>query len=286
MFGKRYDGRRVRKIDPLERIIPSLMKTRTDSMTMYNDDFNCAPLDAYIEKKKAETGVKYTYAHIIIAAIVRTMAQRPALNRFVMNGKIYTRYKIWSSMAVQRNLRDESAETTLKFEFDGTETLEQGRAQIDGIIADTMTNEENGTDKMARVIMYMPGWLIKAFIGLMKFLDRHEMMPHAIIDASPFHTSFFITNLKSLGINYLYHHVYEFGTTGIFVGLGKERRKPIVNTRNGAIEEGKILTLGFVSDERFCDGLYYARSMRYFKKYMRNPELLEVPLDKKVEDID
>lgn len=285
MFGKRYDGRIVRQIDPLEKIIPYVMKTRTDSMTFYNDDFDCEGMDEYIKRKKQETGITYGYMHIVIAALVRTIALRPQLNRFVLNGRIYTRYNIWTSMAVQRSLRDESAETTLKFKFDGTESIEQMRQQIDGMIADTMKEPENGTDKMAKAIMYMPGWFIKSFIGFAKFLDKHEVMPHKIIDASPFHTTFFITNLKSLGINYLYHHVYEFGTTGIFLGLGKERRSPVVDNRTGEIVQKKILTLGFVTDERFCDGLYYAKSMKYFKKFIKDPSLLDEPLTEKPEDV-
>ena len=133
--------------------------------------------------------------------------------------------------------------------------------------------------------MKMPGWLIKFFIRLVVFMDKHGMLPKALINVSPFHTTFFITNLKSLGINYIYHHVYEFGTTGIFIGLGKERRR-IVPDSNGNPITKKILTLGCVTDERFCDGLYYARSMRYFRRFLRDPSQMETPLEKKKEDVD
>ena len=42
---------------------------------------------------------------------------------------------------------------------------------------------------------------------------------------------------------------------------------------------------GLVSDERFCDGLYFARSLKMLKKYFNDPSLLEVPLEKKTEDV-
>ena len=48
----------------------------------------------------------------------------------------------------------------------------------------------------------------------------------------------------------------------------------------------KQLGFGMVSDERFCDGLYLSRSLRQMRKLMKNPALMEVPLEKKVEDID
>ena len=41
-----------------------------------------------------------------------------------------------------------------------------------------------------------------------------------------------------------------------------------------------------VSDERFCDGLYFAMSLRLMRKFMKNPKVLEKTLDKKNEDVD
>ena len=88
MFGKRPDGRVIKNLDPMQQIMPYVMKTRTDSMNMYEDTFACEAWDAYIKEKEAEN-IKLSYMHIIIAAIVRLIALRPQLNRFVMNGKIY-----------------------------------------------------------------------------------------------------------------------------------------------------------------------------------------------------
>jgi len=110
-------------------------------------------------------------------------------------------------------------------------------------------------------------------------------LPKAIIDLSPFHTSFFITNLKSLGINYIFHHTYEFGTTGLFFAIGKEQNKVELD-KDDTISKEKQMGWGLVSDERFCDGLYFALSLRQLRKYMKNPKLLEVPLEAKVEDVE
>jgi len=108
------------------------------------------------------------------------------------------------------------------------------------------------------------------------------MLPKFIIDLSPFHTSFFVTNLKSLGINHVFHHTYEFGTTGLFFAMGKEKTIPVM--KKGEVVEEKHMPFSLVSDERFCDGLYFALALREFRKMMRNPKALETPLDKKIED--
>ncbi len=213
MFGKRPDGRIVHNIGPLEKIIPYIMRTRTDSQNFYNDDFYCKPLDDYIRIKREE-GLEYSYMHIIIAAMVRTVALRPQLNRFAMNGKIYTRPKIWVSFALQRNLRDESAETTIKLKFEGTETIAEVKKIIDDAVNETLQpNDENNTDKTVAMIMKMPGWMIKLFIRLAIFMDKHGMLPRALIEVSPFHTTFFITNLKSLELTIF---------TTMFTNLGRQ----------------------------------------------------------------
>lgn len=286
MFNKRPDGRAIKNLEPIQQIMPYILKTRTDSMNMYEDAFNCAPWDAYIKEKKAE-GLELGYMHIVIAAVVRLIALYPQLNRFIMNGRIYARPKIWVSFVVHPSLRDVGAETTIKLCFEGTETLPEIARIINEAVAGETTQRtgENDTDKLMRTLMKrIPGPLIRLVINTLMWMDRHNLMPEKIVELSPFHTTFFITNLKSLGINHIFHHIYEFGTTGLFLAMGKEKTVPVV--QNNEIMLQKQMGFGLVCDERFCDGLYFALCLRKLRKIMQNPACLEKPLAKKVEDID
>lgn len=286
MFGKRPDGRVIKNLDPMQQIMPYVMKTRTDSMNMYEDTFPCEVWDAYIKEKEAES-IKLSYMHILIAGVVRLIALRPQLNRFVMNGKIYARPKIWVSFVVHPTLQDGSTGTTIKLCFEGTETIFEIADKINEAVEKETTKRvgENDTDKLLRFLMKaIPGPLIKLVINTLLWMDKHSIMPKLIVNLSPFHTSFFITNLKSLGINHIYHHTYEFGTTGLFFAMGKEKIIPVV--QKGEITTEKHMGFGLVSDERFCDGLYFALSLRQLRKFMKNPALLEIPLEKKVEDVE
>ncbi len=284
MFGKRADGRVVRTVEPLQMIMPYIMKTRTDSMNMYEDSFACEVMDKYIKEKEKE-GIKLGYMHIFIAAIVRVIAERPQLNRFVMNGRIYTRPKIWVSFVVHPTLEDGSVGTTIKLCFEGTETILEVAEIINKAIEKETTKRtgENGTDKLARILMHIPGPLISFAVNTLMWMDKHNILPKAIIELSPFHTTFFITNLKSLGINHVFHHTYNFGTTGLFFGMGKEKKVPVAQGKEIILE--KHMGFGLVSDERFCDGLYFAMSLRRLRKIMKNPAVLETPLEKRVEDM-
>ena len=283
MIKNRYDGRRIKSLEPIQMIMPYVMKTRTDSMNMYEDAIPCEVFDDYI-KEKAEQGITLDYMQIFIAAIVRMFALRPKLNRFVINGRIYARPKIWVSFAIHHDLSGNQDETTIKLCFEGTETILEVADKIQAAILKETTQhkESNSTDKLAKLLTSVPGPIIRFAVNTLMWMDRHNIMPKAVIEASPFHTSFFITNLKSLGINHIYHHVYEFGTTGIFFAIGKEKVLPI-NKGDDFVPQ-KAMGFGLTMDERFCDGLYFARSLRQLRKLLRNPRILEKPLEAKIED--
>lgn len=100
MFGKRVDGRQVHEVEPFQRIVPYIMRTRTDSMNMFEESIPCAGMDNYVNMRRAQ-GEQITYLHVMIAALVRLVALRPQLNRFVMRGRIYTRPARRSSSALR-----------------------------------------------------------------------------------------------------------------------------------------------------------------------------------------
>lgn len=286
MFSKRSDGRVVHNIDPFQKIVPYIMRTRTDSMNYFTENILCEGMDTYIQQKK-EAGETYTYLQILVASVVRVMAQKPQLNRFVVRGRVYARNHIRICFVVHQTMRDNSAGTTIKLTFQGTETLAEVAARVEqAVLAETMKKtESNSTDQLAAKIMNLPSPIIRTAVNSLMWMDRHNILPKSVIEASPFHTSCFITNMKSLGINQIYHHVYEFGTTGLFIAMGKERDKPIVDGKDEIVSK-KQVGLGVVTDERFCDGMYFARAFKLLRRYLGHPELLEKPLEKIEEDVE
>lgn len=279
----RSDGYLLKDLKPFVKIIPYIMEKRSDSQNFSRQVFPAESIDRYISEKKS-TGYSFSYMHIFIAAYVRLVAERPQLNRFIMNSQIYQRNKIYVSMAVKRSLRDEGEETTVKFEFTGKENIFEVAEIIDKGIAKAISyNESNNTDKLAEWVMSMPGFIKKALVRLIKLMDNYNMLPKSVIDASPFHTTLFFTYLKSIDTHYIYHHLYDFGTTGIFAALGKTVKLPIVE--NDQVVVKKCCQVGYTMDERICDGVYYARSFKLLEKYFYNPELLETGLAEKAPKI-
>lgn len=278
MFGKRADGRRLRNITPFFMVIPHIMKRRSDAQVYYSQEISLTPIDEYISSKEAE-GINLSYMSIIYTALVRIIAERLRLNRFVMNGKTYARNGIDISLVVKKGMNEMAAETSTKLHFIGNENIFEIKKQLDKIISENKeVRAENSTDKLAKFLAFVPNWLMKLIVNLLMFLDKHDIMPKAVIKASPFHTSAFITNVGSLGIDSIYHHLYDFGTTGIFLAMGR-KKKSIVYTGDDTLKEEKVISIRWVLDERICDGYYYASAVKSFNKYMKKPELLELNIE-------
>ena len=286
MFQKRAGARYLKTLTPIERIMPHVMPKRSDAQVFFTDDIDCTAIDAYIKEKK-EQGINMTYLDVFVAASVRLYAKRPALNRFVMGGRIFANDKIWVSMALKKSLRDNEPSTTIKIPFTGHETIFEVKKQFDEQIHTNKDAETvNSTDKLAGVLTAIPNWVMRWAFALIRVLDRSSLLPAAVINASPFHGGLFITYLKSLGIPGIYHHIYDLGTIGQFIAVGKERMAPVVDEKTGEIVARKIMTMMVVADERICDGLYYARSMRLFRRILENPWVLEERLEVVERDID
>ena len=283
MFGYRSDGKKLKNVDPIIRLTSYIMPHRNDAQVELVKDIKCEGMDNFI-KEKIEQGIKYNYMHIVIASVIRMMAERPRLNRFVMKGRVYARKKIYISFAVKKHLDDDADETTIKLGFSGHESIFDIKQMIDEEIAKAnVVKEETKTDALAKKLLRLPHFILSPAVGTLKMMDRNGILPKSVLEASPFHTSCFVTNMKSIGTEHLFHHIYNFGTTTIFVGMGKEKMEAVVNM-DGQIVPEKIMKLGLVIDERICDGFYYAKSLKLGVKYMQNPSLLEerletVPLD-------
>ena len=266
--------------------MPHVMPKRSDSQVFFTDDIDCTAIDAYIAEKK-EQGIDMTYLDVFVAACVRLYAKRPALNRFVMGGRIFANEKIWVSMALKKSLRDNEPSTSIKIPFTGHETIFEVKEKFDEQIkVNKVADNQNSTDKLMDVLTAIPNWVMKLAFFLIRELDKVSLLPSAVTDASPFHGGLFITYLKSLGIPGIYHHIYDLGTIGQFIAVGKERLAPVVDQHSGEIVVRKIMTMMVVADERICDGLYYARSMRLLRRILENPVCLEEPLEVVEKDID
>lgn len=280
MFGFRKDGKKVKGMTIIDKAGPFFMPQRIDAVNYITVKVPCDPMDEFIARER-RNGNKYTYMHLMFATIVRVLYIRKKMNRFIMRGSIYQRNEITISMDVKKKLEDEGEAMTLKFHFTGRESLPQVFKIVDDEINKNMSADNvDTTTKVAGKLVKFPDWMFRWAFGIFRWMDKHGMLTKGLIDASPFHTSCFFTNLKSIKLSHIYHHIYNFGTTSIFIAMGKEKMEPTV-VDNKELKVGKVLTFGMSLDERIADGLYMGKTLRLIQDLLANPDALleELPDD-------
>ena len=276
----RKDGRRIKTIDPMYKIIGQIMVDRNDAMNMIELTVQQDPIRKYIRRKKDEG---YTFSHlaVVMAAFIRTVAEYPFLNRFVVNRTLYARNELAVGMVVLKP--GETEGTMNKMYFKPDMTIYQIQEVLDEYInTNRGTGETNSTDKIINTLLSIPG-LARVGVSILKWMDWHGLLPKAIINASPFHCSMIITNLASIGTNYIFHHVYNFGTTSMIMAMGNTREDAV--RRHGEIVFEKVIPIGLVMDERIAEGVQFAMACRKLQSILQDPSVLEQPPAEVKEDI-
>ena len=276
MFGFRPEGRRVKEMDPIVQITPYLMPMRCDAQVFLDYDIEYEPLMRYIAAQSRQ-GRKITFMEIIIASYIRAVSQVPEINRFILNKQIYNRTELTVSFNVLLDTDDGSIkETAVKIAFDPADTIFDVSTRMKETIARNRKEESaDFTLKLATFLMKVPV-LPGIVVGLVKLLDRYGLCPKALLDALPFHTSMYITNNASIGLMRVYHHIYNFGNTSLFFGMGVPKRFNTVDGK-GNVTRKCLLPMGITADERVCSGAVYAQFFAAMKQCLLHPETLENP---------
>ena len=115
-------------------------------------------------------------------------------------------------------------------------------------------------------------------------LDYFGWLPESLTEASPFHGSMIITDLGSLRIGPIFHHIYNFGTLPVFIAFGAKRHSYELD-RHGNMVDRKYVDCKFVMDERTVDGHYYAQFLQAIRYLFQHPEVVEAPPSRVIDDI-
>ena len=276
MFGRRPDGRRLSSIDPIVRITPYLMPMRCDAQVFLQHKLDYEQLARYIAEQSSK-GERITFMNIIVAAYVRAVSQHPEVNRFIMNKQYYSRTNCTVSFTLLKDPHDaEKGETAVKIKFDPTDTIYDVRDRMAAVVeANRGVENKNFADKLARGVLAVPG-LATVIVALVRLLDRYGLCPGALLDELPFHTGMFITNNASIGLHHVNHHIYNFGSTSLFFGMGTIERSVVMDNKGNARMK-RWLPMGITADERVCSGAFYAGFFATMMECFNNPSILETP---------
>ena len=103
-LGDRSDGRKLRSLEPMTVVSPFIMSERNDSTNYFKDCVDMESMTKYIHKKRTEGLKGFGAMHVLVGAYVRTVSQKPGLNRFLSGLRIFARKDIQVIMEVKKSL--------------------------------------------------------------------------------------------------------------------------------------------------------------------------------------
>ncbi len=285
-FGDRYDGRKLRSLDPLNMVAPFIMPTRTGSSNYYYGTVELDKADPYIRQKRVEGLKGFGLLAFFVAMYVRILSQRPGLNRFVAGRRLFARHHIDINLVIKKDMTLEGQETGVKFRCQPTDTAEDVyRRLVEAVTEGKEQGDSNGVDSYARILKRIPRSFLHFFVWLMTKLDYFGLMPKAINHVSPFHCTLFLADLGSIGLPPVHHHLYDFGTCPMFVIFGRKYKKTVTD-KDGSPREVRCVDYTLTLDERVCDGFYFSGVLKMMEDIFKNPAQLDNPPEKVVEDVE
>ena len=224
---KRCDGNLIRGLPSFRIINPFVMRGRTESAIYFSHQIRIRKTLDFIRRygrENAGNGVRITVFHIIICALVRTLAQRPQLNRFISGRRIYQRNRIQVSFIVKKQLTEEAKETNAKISFSPCETLETIVRKINAEVKKARDEAGNESDWEIDFVTKLPRSVLSLVVAGFKLLDYFGLAPRSMIELDPLYTSVYLANLGSVGMDAPFHHLYEWGNASIFAAIGQIKK--------------------------------------------------------------
>jgi hypothetical protein len=277
-IGDRSDGVLLRKLPGFRKIFPFIMRTRTESVIYHSQRLKIGHTLAWLDRANADREKRITLFHVVLAAGVRTLALRPDANRFVVGRRIYQRRSIDLSFVVKRELSEQASETNVKISFDPRSTIADVVARVAPAVQATKRSSTSSDEKMSDFVTKLPRTAVRLVFWAVRTLDYFGWLPASFIKGDALYTSVYLANLGSIGLDAVFHHMFEWGNAPFFVVVGKRKKEPVVND-HGELEVQEVVDMKFSLDERITDGVYYATTIALLTDLVENPEKLEVPPD-------
>lgn len=279
------EGRRIKSSIPMDAMTPFIMPHRSGATNSFYATVDITKCEQLIRQKRKEGMTGLGMMHIFIAAYARVISQFPGINRYIRGQRLYARNGIEVCLTIKKHLKLNAPESVVKFYIDPSETLPEVYESISREIEiNKQDGDRNSMDTAARILVSFPGLTLKGTVGMLRVFDYFGMLPRSLTKLSPFHGSMFISNLGSLGMPPIYHHLYNFGNLPVFITMGAKRTKYTMQ-KDGTIERKRLIDFTIVCDERICDGHYYSCAFKLLKKLIENPEDLFSPPETVMEDI-
>ena len=282
-WGDRRDATLLRDIDSMHYIMPLMYPNRCDNEAFISERIDLTNVNKYLEKKNADDpAYKYNIFQIIVTAVLKTITLRPQLNRFIANYNLYQRDGVSAAFTIKKIFTDEGDEALAFLRAKPTDNIDSIHDEIFRQVSYVRHEGQDPSTESMDMLQKIPLIFKKPLGAGARFLDRHGWMPQSVIETDPYQSSVVLANLGSIKLHSGYHHLTNWGTTSLFCIIGEKKPRRF-ELGDGTTELRDSIDIGLTVDERISDGFYCSRAVRLLKTLLENPELLELPLEEKVE---
>ena len=287
IFRDRPDGTLI-KVPSFKKVLTYTCPTRDESSLYFKETLEIEEaISLLLEKNRGKSPEdRITIFHLIVAAYVRTVVERPMVNTFVSGHRFYQRNEISFSLVAKKQMSDEGIEGLVKVKFSPMDTIEQVAARMKKAVLVGKSDAGSSSEREVDFLMSLPQPITSLVMWLYKVLDTNNLMPGFMIDNDPSYSTALITNLGSIGVDGVFHHLFNWGNSSVIMAIGKVKKVPLYDTRTADERKARVLDIYFTLDDRIADGTYYSNSLKAFKRYMEHPELLFEPPKYTKEQID
>ena len=275
MWWNRPDGRLVRDAPPTRAIMPYLMRRRNESAVYFTQEVDLRAVAPALVDFRERYDHHVSVFHVVLGALARTLHERPGINRFVAGGRLYERRGVQLSWAAKQRFDDDGALVVVKRDFPKDEKFLDLVRDIDGRDDHARTDGDHATDRELRAVLALPGMARRTVLTGLRTADAFGALPRWFIEGDPMFASAFLANLGSIRLDAAFHHLYEYGTIGVFCVIGAAQEVPVL-TADGRAEPQPRVTLRLTYDERLADGFYAQRSLERFQQLLEDPDELGI----------
>ena len=283
----RYDGHYVSDISSMHKIMPYLMPNRTDNECMLDYTLDMTEVVKYVDSKNAENPeYKYTIFHVIMAAIAKLIYLKPRLNYFISGYRMYERKDLSFTFVAKNKMEEKADESILIFKYNkhsDISPVEQVHSFVCGEVYKIRKHsQKDATTNEIDIIAKLPRFVLRIVFSILHKMSFYGKLPKIFRAIDPYSSSVFISNLGSIKMSANYHHLANWSTNSLFAIIGEMKKQPFFND-DGTFEMKPALNFGVTVDERIADGFYFAKSIKLLQKILQNPQILDLPIDAKLD---
>ena len=274
VWWRRPDADLVRDVPDLRRIMPYVMRTRNESTVYFEQRVDVGNAERFVRAfNEAHPETRTTLFHVLLWASRQGLAEFPNINRFIAGGRLYQRRGIWISYSAKQRMQKGAPLIVLKREFDPDESFgDDGRGDAGAAAHGQVQRRDEHRRRRAEARAHAARASCAASCSWRTaLLEAHGMFPRSFIDNDPLYATLFLTDLGSLGLDPVFHHLYEYGNVGTFGVLGRPRAEQIPDPDSGRLERKRMVTIRWSFDERIEDGLYAGYGIKHVKKLLEDP---------------